>query len=286
MSQSPEIVSAEQLASQQQAAVSGAATEAERRAAESFANAMDTAKSADLARQLYAYENTRNRTAWILTTARREYNKNNNGYPYSNDVEGNEKSETNAVNNWTDKNASLVFNVNPTSYQMDNPFRQQVVDTKGGPIIHTFRDPARGYTNFGFATMNIEMSSGSMMPRAQLIGAKALSGSQHWNMPPAVGNFYRWLEIVQEDTVYEDNEGNILPNYQIIKMSTLLFPRLTMYGYFITNANWSEQAENPAEIQNWQTAFKIYKTSPSLTIDQISQLYSKWEEEYNKQHTY
>ena len=228
------------------------------------------------------YYNKRTRTAWVLTTVRRRHNYQYAQLNHSGSKTPEDVSAYDSSHEWSDKNAPLIFNVNPNSYQMDNPFRQQVVEAKGGPVIHTFRDPNRGYTNFGFATMNIEMSSGSLMPWATFKGEQAVTG-QKFKMPPSVGNFYRFLEIVQEDTVY-DNEGTIMPNYQIIRMSTLLFPRLTLYGFFIQNSNWSEQAEQPTEVQNWQVQFKVYKSTPSLTINQIQNLYANWETDYNNQY--
>lgn len=272
----PSVTNAQQLASQAQAARAGS-----QQAAQDAYNAAKESEESEVAPYDYIkYYTSRTRTAWVLTTTRRQYMANQESDEEGDFEYGNSYQEFSSDQQWDDENAPLIFNVNPNSYQMDNPFRQNVVDTKGGPVIHTFRDPKRGYTNFGFATMNIEMSSGSMMPWAKYSTGRN-NRRQGWTMPPSIGNFYRFLEIVQEDTVYE-RDRETLPNYQIIKMSTLLFPKLTLYGYFIQNANWSEQAENPTEVQNWQVQFKIYKTSPALTIDQIRQLYAKWEEDYNK----
>ena len=266
---------AEQLSSQAQAARNAGLAQQQVAAARVAGEMQENVRQQNEGNEAYTYDLYDNkivRTAWVLTTARRQYlASQESDYEYGNSYQDN--------NDWNDDTAPLIFNVNPNSYQLDNPFRQNVVDTKGGPVIHTYRDPNRGYTNFGFATMNIEMSSGSLMPRAKF-KLKQHNQEQSWTMPPSVGNFYRFLEIVQEDTVYQ-RENQILPNYQIIKMSTLLFPRLTLYGYFIQNANWSEQAENPTEVQNWQVQFKIYKTTPAITIDELRQLYSKWEQDYN-----
>lgn len=271
---------AEQLSSQAQAARNAGLAQQQVAAARVAGEMQEQINGIDSEGYTYdLYDNKRVRTAWVLTTTRRRYLASQESEDYR---EGNSYQEYSPDHKWTDDTAPLIFNVNPNSYQLDNPFRQNVVDTKGGPVVHTYRDPNRGYTNFGFATMNIEMSSGSLMPRARY-RLKQNNQQQAWTMPPSVGNFYRFLEIVQEDTVYE-RDGEILPNYQIIKMSTLLFPRLTLYGFFIQNANWSEQAENPTEVQNWQVQFKIYKTTPSITIDQLRQLYSKWEQDYNDMH--
>lgn len=199
------------------------------------------------------------RNAWSITTKKRQ-----NKYAKTRDS----------------KYAPLYFNVNPASYQFDNPFRQNVVQAKGGPVVHTFRDPKRDQSNLGFPTINIEMSSGSLMPRATAFGEEAKT-DQYWISSPNVSNFYKWLEIIQEDTVYQDGD-NILPNYQIIEMSTVLFPHITLKGYFTQNANWSENAENPNEIQNWQVQFLIYDTIPTLKGQDLSALYNGYEKWFNE----
>lgn len=248
--------SAEQISSQQQAAAnSQAAAEAYRlslQRQESLQQAHDNAIEADINLR---YTGNVHRTAWRLTTTRRQLMN----------IE------------------PLVFNVNPASYQFDNPFRQTVVQAKGGPVVHTFRDPHNNQTNLGYPTINIEMSSGSLMPRPSSYQEIKEGEVKHWTPSPNVSNFYKWLEIVQEDYVYQDEQGNIQPNYQIIEMSTLLFPRIILEGYFVTNANWSEQAENPAEVQNWQTQFLIYNTTPTLKNQDLSGLFNHYEEEFNKQ---
>ena len=209
----------------------------------------------------FRYGDTVHRTAWTITTERRR--------------------KMRAANPSDDRYAPLVFRVNPASYQFDNPFRQNVAQAKGGPVVHTFRDVHHNYSNLGYPTINIEMSSGSLMPRATVFGKEAAE-SQHWNMSPNVANFYRWLEIIQEDTVYNASTTgtpDIQPNYQIINMQTLLFPNITLYGYFVQNANWSEQAENPAEVQNWQVQFLIHKTFPTLKGANLQQLYHAYDAE-------
>ena len=151
----PSVTNAQQLASQAQAARAGS-----QQAAQAAYNASEAASSASKAYDYIKYYTSRTRTAWVLTTTRRQYMANQESDEEGEFEYGNSYQDYSPDHQWDDENAPLIFNVNPNSYQMDNPFRQNVVDTKGGPVIHTFRDPKRGYTNFGFATMNIEMSSG------------------------------------------------------------------------------------------------------------------------------
>lgn len=261
--------SAEQISSQQQAAASARAAVEAARISQEMQQSMQQAtqnaeENKDRSAINFLYTGDVRRKGWLLTTEKRKYKLKNNLYTEQ-DKESVEP---------------LVFNVNPASYQFDNPFRQNVVQAKGGPVVHTFRDPKHNNTNLGYPTINIEMSSGSLMPRPNSYKDIKEKNVKYWKPSPNVGNFYKWLEIVQEDTVYQVGD-DILPNYQIIEMSTLLFPHITLKGFFVQNANWSENAENPAEIQNWQTQFLIYETYPSLKGQNLSSLYADYEKWYN-----
>ena len=71
--------------------------------------------------------------------------------------------------------------------------------------------------------------------------------------------------------------NEILPNYAILTINTLMFPFLEMYGFFVENHSHQEQAEDPTQIQSWSGKMQIYKTNPTLTgIDIKSGLDSTW----------
>lgn len=177
---------------------------------------------------------------------------------------------------------ALAFNVNPSSYQIENQFRQQIVQAKGGPVIHTFRDPNRGNTNLGFATINMEMSSGSIYPiyKPTSFG----NAYEDWKpsfqgtIPKGVVTFYKFLEFIQGDMLYTDFSGDTQVNYQILTINTLLFPHLVLYGFFITDNNYGETADNPTEITSWNSKFQIYKSEPSLTLEGIQGLEQEWKQ--------
>lgn len=167
----------------------------------------------------------------------------------------------------------LQFYINPSSYSLENPLRQQIVQAKGGPVVHTFRDPRRGNTNMGFASMNMDLQSGSLLP----VPVYKSVDNQEYKMPGSLDVFYEWLKIIQQDQLWLNPETNEYEeNYQILTINTLIFPHLVMYGFFVENANFGESSESPSEIQTWTGKFLIYKTTPPLTLDAISSLASSW----------
>ncbi len=171
----------------------------------------------------------------------------------------------------------LEFYINPGSYTLENPLRQQIVQAKGGPVIHTFRDSRRGNTNLGFSTMRVSMQSGSIMPVPRFGGTKANTNVQYVTIPKGLDIFYKWLNIIQQDTLwYNPITESTEENYQILTINTLIFPFLRLYGFFTENANFGENSDNPTEIQSWEGNFLIYKSTPALTLDQVSDLAGHW----------
>jgi len=215
---------------------------------EAIQEAYNSAKSKskdDIDANLYGRPS--NRRAWTLTTSSR---KANNESP-------------------------MKFYVNPGQYTMDTPIRQSVVQAKGGPVVHNFRDPKRGNSNLGFTTMSIDFSSGSILPRPS-------ADSSYAEVPEGLLNWIEYLKIIQEDTVYRDTSDNtIKPNNAILTINTLMFPNLEIEGTFIENVSHSENSDDPTQIQSWSGKLLIRKTTPALTLDEINNLKNSWLQNIN-----
>jgi len=238
-------IAATSAQAQQQAEQSSSAQAAE----QAYAAATDKASDLNTSSPLYERPS---RSSWTLTTEE-------------------DRSKSNAV---------LEFYVNPNQYTYDIPFRQVVAQAKGGPVIHTFRDNnadlGRNNTNLGFGTLTIEFNSGSILPRPTFVGGKA-NPNRHTSIPYGLLNYTKYLELIQQDTVYRTDKDEIVPNYAILTINTLMFPFLELFGFFVENHSHQEQAEDPTQIQSWSGKMQIYKTNPSLTgIDIKAGLDSTW----------
>lgn len=151
----------------------------------------------------------------------------------------------------------IRFYCNPTQYTIDIPFRQTVAKAKGGVVLHTFRDIHRNNTNLDFGTIQITFESGSILPRIN-------KDSDNIGFPEGLGNYYKYLEIVQQDRVYRNTEEVIEPNYIVLEMNTLAFPKLVMYLFPLDKVGNGENVDSVGELTDWVGNFQIIKTEPSL----------------------
>lgn len=177
---------------------------------------------------------------------------------------------------------AIRFSVNPSGYSFDLPFRQTVTQSRGGPIIHVFRDHSsdRGTTNMGFGSLSIDFQSGNILPVANKKYSQYSSGSKEFvGVPMGLRNYYKYLDIVDQDNVYQDKDGNVFENYRILTIHTRVFPSLTLYGYFQDKVGVEEKADNPNEI-SWTGNFQIVKTTPHITGAGLARtLASAWKSE-------
>ena len=152
----------------------------------------------------------------------------------------------------------INFYCNPSQYTFDFPYRQTVAKAKGGMVVHTFRDIHRSNTNLDFGTIQITFESGSILPRMYK------DSPSERGFPEGLGNYYKYLDIVQQDKVYRNSENVIESNYVVIEMNTLAFPKLVLYVYPIDKVGNGENVDNVGELTEWTGNFQIFKTEPSI----------------------
>ena len=177
----------------------------------------------------------------------------------------------------------IGFNCNPSQYTLDIPFRQSVAKAKGGLVVHTFRDIHRGNTNLDFGTIQITFESGSILPRKF---PKKSSNSNKTGFPKGLGNYYRFLDIIQQDRVFRNESNEIEPNYIVLVINTLAFPHLVLYTYPLDKVGNGENVENISELSEWTGNFQIIKTEPTLFNGNgglYDSLRSNWENEGRQQ---
>lgn len=151
----------------------------------------------------------------------------------------------------------IEFYCNPNQYNLDLPFRQSVAKAKGGLVVHTFRDVHRNNTNLDFGTIQITFESGSILPRKY-------RNSDANGFPQGLSNYYTYLDIVQQDRVYRNEQNEIKPNYIVIEMNTIAFPKLTIFAFPLDKVGNGENVDNVGELQEWTGNFQIVNTEPSI----------------------
>lgn len=151
----------------------------------------------------------------------------------------------------------IAFYCNPSQYTLDLPFRQSVAKAKGGLVFHTFRDVHRNDTNLDFGTIQITFTSGSILPRKY-------KNSTNTGFPQGLSDYYTYLDIVQQDRVYRNENNEIEPNYIVIELNTVAFPKLTMYTFPLDKVGHGENVDTVGELSDWNGNFQIFNTEPSI----------------------
>jgi len=187
--------------------------------------------------------------------------------------------------NTTDK--GIWFWVNPSECSWRVPLRTSIEQIQGGAIHHEWWSIGVGssqpVTKFDQPVINFTFQSGNIIPNHDMdVGDTAKfpgqrrdfrgpQGSGFTGPPPSgdasgrlipagLGNFYDFMELLNQP-----NMVNGQPNYVIIEYISMMFPSLTLKGFFSQEGvQWSEQADSPLGIQSWGATFVVFESNPSL----------------------
>lgn len=155
----------------------------------------------------------------------------------------------------------LQFWVNPADCNWKVGTRSSVVKTYGG-AVH-FQAPL--YTRYDLPILTITFQSGITMPGAYDTDEDKL------NIPPGIGNFYRFIHLIDEPNIMTNNAE---PNYINILYSSPLYKHrgLWLQGFFDENGvTWADNAETPNMVNGWTANFIVFESNPPL--DQLRQTF-------------
>lgn len=84
-------------------------------------------------------------------------------------------------------------------------------------------------------------------------------------VPEGLDNFYRFLELVDEQKILDEEgqEGDV--NFVYIIYNSRMFPNLTLAGLFTpAGVSWTDSSDDPNQINSWTAGFTIYDSYPRL----------------------
>lgn len=156
----------------------------------------------------------------------------------------------------------MEFWVNPSECTWKVATRTVIEKMMGGAVHHQ----APLYTRFDMPVLSISFQSGNIRPNAYSEDSPFIAAAKGtWaEIPPGIGNFYRFLHLINEPNI-TTNTSN--PNYiNILYVSPLYKQKgLWLKGFFDENGvSWTDNAENPGMIMNWTANFVVFQSDPPL----------------------
>lgn len=146
----------------------------------------------------------------------------------------------------------MEFWINPSECSWKIASRIIIQKTMGGAVHHE----APLYTRFDLPVLTIAFQSGNIKPDAY---------GQELDIPPGLGNFYRFIHLVDEPNITTRSSE---PNYINILYSSTLFKGrgLWLSGFFDENGiNFADNADSPSMVTNWTANFVVFESNPPLT---------------------
>lgn len=178
----------------------------------------------------------------------------------------------------------IVLWANPSTWQWSMKQRGTVQKTRGGSIVHIWRDRVRP-TYFDEPEVTMTFQSGNIIPIRTLrkrirggmevvseadkrtfnaatgnAGTSAVGSTSVTTIPPGLLNFYEFVEMLDEPKILDDGSMNFVS----IIASTPMFPQLVLKGYFNPEGlSWSENDQEPNAF-DWTSQFTVVHTYPAI----------------------
>lgn len=179
---------------------------------------------------------------------------------------------------WLEKQRYLIAAVNPSEVQWRLPQRAAAQKTRGGEIVHYWRDRFRG-TYYDEPQLTITFQSGNIMPirerppvktyAAETLGTIANVGVRYKTdasettpkVPQGLRNFYEFLELVDTQKILDSGDVNLV----YIIYNSRQFPNMTLSGLFTPEGvGWSDSSSDPNQVSSWSANFTVYDSFPRL----------------------
>ena len=158
----------------------------------------------------------------------------------------------------------MEFWVNPSECSWKVATRTTIDKIMGGAVHHQ----APLYSRYDMPVLTISFQSGNIVPNAYSDSNDSplvAASKGNWvEIPPGIGNFYRFLHLVDEPNITTNTSE---PNYiNILYVSPLYKQKgLWLQGFFDESGiNWTDSADSPGMIMNWTANFIVFQSSPEL----------------------
>lgn len=159
-------------------------------------------------------------------------------------------------------NDPIEFWINPSECQWSINYRTSIEQIQGGVVHHEWWSTGgwSGQTSDKVkqVILNLTFQSGNIIPKGY---TDTSEGQVSEDIPVGLGNFYDFLEILNQPA--EQKDGS--PNYVHIIYTSPIFARFNLKGFFSSEGvQWSDQAESPSMINNWGASFVVFGSHPAI----------------------
>jgi len=180
----------------------------------------------------------------------------------------------------------IWFWVNPSECNWRTPLRTSVEQVQGGAIhqewgrMHENQFGTQGGERYKFdqTTISFSFQSGNIIPNGDLDSTRGKDiapkknnvdgrtvppppGKSHREIvPPGIGNFYDFLALLNAPSTLANGQ----PNFVVIEYFSMLFPSMTLFGFFSQEGvSWSDRADTPLGF-TWTATFVLFKSFPAM----------------------
>lgn len=155
---------------------------------------------------------------------------------------------------------TIVWYANPKSVDWSISQRGMEAKTKSGTVLHIWRDRLRK-TDYEDPKITLTFQSGSILPSySNAQDSSQLAGAPNVPLSQGLNNFYQFLSLVDASKI-KNGQANLVH----ILYRSRIFPSMVISGFFDPQSvvKFSDNSDNPFQINSWSTTFTIYRTVPA-----------------------
>jgi len=165
----------------------------------------------------------------------------------------------------------IVFWAGPKDANWKFQLRGTEQQTRTGWVQHYWRDDKRS-TFFDNPIIDFTFQTGNLLP-VRLIEKNGVA--QVVSLPPGLLDCYDFFELLDDKRILSNGQSNLT----YIVYHSLLFPSITLYGYFTPEGMaLSESAETPDQL-TWTAQFRVQGSSPRFY--KSGDLVNSWNNQFN-----
>ncbi len=176
---------------------------------------------------------------------------------------------------WRLEGKALALHAGPASADWSLALRAAEEETKAGRARYaqarqfTRASHDQGSTFFDFPRVNFQFQGGNILP---------IQGfSNEVVRPPGLEDFYLFFELLNQPPLLPSGQYEGAHNFVWIFYTSLMFPQVTLKGYFDPNGlSWEDTADEPTMLR-WTSEFLVYEMTPNLwDTDELYTAYSNF----------
>jgi hypothetical protein len=158
--------------------------------------------------------------------------------------------------------STIVWIANPKSVTWQINQRGTESKNKSGTVLHIWHDRFRG-SDYDDPKITLNFQTGNIMPQSLNAAnpADPLDPSP-FTIPGGLDNFYQFLSLVDQPKIAPNGAANTIH----ILYRSRIFPSMVLTGFFDPQmvVQFTDDGQNPNQVNGWSATFTIYSTTPKL----------------------